>query len=181
MENMEISMKKKRICAAIIVCIFLIWLDQAVKAAAINLFAGKQHVLIPGVLTLTYVENRGAAFGMLQGQMGFFFITTSCMIIFCVYCYIKLLSQPSYRLLRLLCITFMSGAIGNFIDRLFRGYVVDMIHFMPIDFPVFNIADCYITISAAILIIAVFSCYKDDDFSFLSPSNKNKNKQGKNK
>ena len=102
----------------------------------------------------------------------FFFLITAVMIAVFAYCYVRLLNQKSYRILRMLCVTYTAGALGNLIDRIFRGYVVDMIYFVPINFPVFNVADCYITVSTVILLIALFFCYQDDDFSFLKPSGK---------
>ena len=78
------------------------------------------------------------------------------MIAVFAYCYVRLLNQKSYRILRMLCVTYTAGALGNLIDRIFRGYVVDMIYFVPINFPVFNVADCYITVSTVILLIALF-------------------------
>jgi len=65
-----------------------------------------------------------------------------------------------------------AGAIGNFIDRMMWHYVVDFLYIKAINFPVFNVADCYITVSTVILLIALFFCYQDDDFSFLKPSGK---------
>lgn len=167
-----VYMKKKRALSATVLCMLLLAADQLTKLFAVSVLREQDITVIPHVLSLTYVENRGAAFGIFQNQKVFFFLITAVMIAVFLYCYVRLLEQESYRLLRILCITFTSGAAGNLIDRIFRGYVVDMIYFMPINFPVFNVADCYITVSAAVLLIALFFCYKDDDFSFLKPSGK---------
>ena len=154
-------MKKKRAGFAALLCTLLIVLDQITKALTVSVLKLHDIVVIPGVLTLTYVENRGAAFGIFQDKKIFFFLITAVMIAVFAYCYV-----------RLLCVTYTAGALGNLIDRIFRGYVVDMIYFVPINFPVFNVADCYITVSTVILLIALFFCYQDDDFSFLKPSGK---------
>ena len=61
-----------------------------------------------------------------------------------------------------------AGAVGNLIDRLFRGFVVDFIYFKIIHFPVFNVADIYVTVSSVLLICLLFFYYKEDDFEFLS-------------
>ena len=61
-----------------------------------------------------------------------------------------------------------SGAIGNFIDRVRFGYVRDFIYFKLINFPVFNVADCYVTISVAIFIVLILFVYKENEFDFLS-------------
>ena len=165
-------MKKKRAGFAALLCTLLIVLDQITKALTVSLLKVHDIVVIPGVLTLTYVENRGAAFGIFQNKKIFFFLITAVMIAVFAYCYVRPLNQKSYRILRMLCVTYTAGALGNLIDRIFRGYVVDMIYFVPINFPVFNVADCYITVSTVILLIALFFCYQDDDFSFLKPSGK---------
>ncbi len=165
-------MKKKRVTFAVLLCVILIAFDQITKVLAISVLKVHDMIVIPNVLTLTYVENRGAAFGIFENQKLFFFLITAVMVAVFVYCYVRLLNQKSYRMLRILCVTYTAGALGNLIDRIFRGYVVDMIYFVPINFPVFNVADCYITISTAVLLFALFFCYKDDDFAFLKPSGK---------
>ena len=162
-------MKKKRAGFAALLCTLLIVLDQITKALTVSVLKVHDIVVIPGVLTLTYVENRGAAFGIFQNKR-FFFLITAVMIAV-LHTAMRCLIKESYRILRMLCIT-SAGALGNLIDRIFRGYVVDMIYFVPINFPVFNVADCYITVSTVILLIALFFCYQDDDFSFLKPSGK---------
>lgn len=165
-------MKKKRVTVAVLLCIVLIAFDQMTKMLTVSVLKAHDLTLIPNVLTLTYVENRGAAFGIFENQKFFFFLITAVMVAVFVYCYVRLLNQKSYRMLRILCVTYTAGALGNLIDRIFRGYVVDMIYFMPINFPVFNVADCYITVSTVVLLFALFFCYKDDDFAFLKPSGK---------
>lgn len=62
----------------------------------------------------------------------------------------------------------LAGALGNFIDRVFRGFVVDFIYISLIDFPVFNLADIYVVCSGILLVLAVCLKYKDEDFDFLS-------------
>lgn len=165
-------MRKKRAVFAAFLCAILIAFDQFTKFLTVSVLKAHDITLFPNVFVLTYVENRGAAFGIFENQKIFFFIITAVMVVIFGYCYLHLLGQKSYRLLRILCVTYTAGAIGNLIDRIFRGYVVDMIYFVPINFPVFNVADCYITISTVVLLIALFSCYKDDDFSFLKPVRK---------
>ena len=65
--------------------------------------------------------------------------------------------------LDILCVLLLSGAIGNFIDRVSQSYVVDFIYFSLIDFPIFNVADCYVSISAVLLFILVLFYYKEED------------------
>lgn len=169
-------MEKKRVFFAFVGCLLLTLTDQLTKFLTVRcLKNGADVILIPGILSLTYVENRGAAFGIFQDGRILFFITTAVMLAAFGWCYGKLLRQRSYGFLRVLCVILMAGGVGNLTDRIFRGYVVDMIYFMPINFPVFNVADCYITVSVILLVAAVLFVYKDDDFSFLKPSRKGKN------
>ena len=65
-----------------------------------------------------------------------------------------------------------SGAIGNVIDRLSRGFVVDFLYFKLIDFPIFNVADCYVVVAAGLLILLTGFYYKDEDLEFLSSKEK---------
>ena len=162
-------MKKKRAGFAALLCTLLIVLDQITKALTVSVLKVHDIVVIPGVLTLTYVENRGAAFGIFQNKKIFFFLITAVMIAVFAYCYVRLLNQKSYRILRMLCVTYTAGALGNLIDRIFRGYVVDMIYFVPINFPVFNVADCYVTIAAAGLVLLVLFYYDDEDLDCFQP------------
>jgi signal peptidase II len=76
--------------------------------------------------------------------------------------------SPKYTLLRVLAVLMAAGAIGNMIDRVVNNYVVDFIYFNLINFPIFNVADCYVTIAAALLILSIIFIYKDDDLKFLS-------------
>ena len=98
-------------------------------------------ILIPGVLQLHYLENRGMAFGLCEGKIPVFVIL--CVLFFCVffYVYARIPRTGYYLPLTITSLIMVSGALGNFIDRVFRKYVVDFIYFSLIDFPVFNMAD----------------------------------------
>lgn len=117
-------------------------LDRLVKLwARTDLQAlGGSLPLIEGVFHLTYVENRGAAFGMLQGQFWLFAILTPLVAAFLIYKMFfakkKLPAMPNIAMA-----LFLGGAIGNLYDRIFYGYVVDMFDFCLINFAVFNVAD----------------------------------------
>ena len=166
-------MKKKRAGFAALLCTLLIVLDQITKALTVSVLKVHDIVVIPGVLTLTYVENRGAAFGIFQNKKIFFFLITAVMIAVFAYCYVRLLNQKSYRILRMLCVTYTAGALGNLIDRIFRGYVVDMIYFVPINFPVFNVADCYVTVSCILIVVMCLLKLKEEDFNKIFTIKKN--------
>ena len=161
-------MKKngKQILAAIAASAALILADQLVKAGAANLLRGGSGVsLWPGVFELLYVENRGAAFGMLQHQQAFFVVTTVAALLLISWFYLfRLPSERHFLPLNLVCVFLFSGAWGNLIDRLLQGYVVDMFYFKLIDFPVFNLADVYISVSVFCLILLLLFWYRDESF-----------------
>lgn len=137
----------------------LVGIDQALKyfASATLKFAG-EITIIPNLLDLTYVENRGAAFGMFQNQQWFFIAFAVVMIAAFIY-QIKIRKRTDKMFLTAAALV-ISGGIGNLIDRFFLGYVVDYIKlsFFP---PVCNFADYCITFGTAILILYMFFYCKD--------------------
>lgn len=146
----------------------LIFLDQWTKLLASRYLAGTSGIsLIPGVFELYYLENRGAAFGMLSNRQWFFVVIAAVMVLAAVYVYVKLPREPYYYSLHLVCVLVAAGAVGNMIDRIVHHYVIDFLYFSLIDFPVFNIADCYVCIGAALAVILLFTLYKDEEFAFL--------------
>ena len=151
-------------------------LDQWTKQlAVIHLQNQPDFSLIPGVLSFHYLENRGAAFGVFQNRQILFLIMTTAILLFILYALWKLPQEKKYRPLRLLSYFITAGAIGNLIDRVRLGYVVDFIYFSLIDFPVFNVADIYVTGSMILLILLVLFFYKnEEDFAFLARSKKNR-------
>lgn len=162
--------KKRFFCSGAFVFLLLLLLDQGTKYLAEAFLAeNRGFSLIPGVFQLYYLQNRGAAFGVLSGRQWFFVIIALVMMAFAVYVYFCLPETSHYHLLRAVCLLIAAGALGNMLDRIFRHYVVDFLYFSLIDFPVFNVADCYVCIGAALAVIALFTVYKDDDFKFLIP------------
>ena len=121
-----------------------------------------------GVFEFYYSENRGAAFGMLQGRQGFFFLIAAAVILAVLWAVYRMPAGKRY--LPLMCSLFLlvSGAVGNMIDRLTQKYVVDFLYFKLIDFPIFNVADCYVVIATFSLILLFFFFYSDEELEFLS-------------
>ncbi|MBS7008176.1 signal peptidase II [Anaerostipes sp.] len=148
--------------------ILLLAADQVSKAAAAACLRGKEGIsILKDVFELQYVENRGAAFGILQNQQWLFFIITVLAVVLLTIVYLKLPEEKRYFPLRMCYIFLCAGAAGNLIDRAVRGYVVDFFYFKAIDFPVFNVADIYVTVSMAVLFFLILVFYKEDDFAFL--------------
>ena len=160
-------------------CVALIAFDQFTKRLAVfHLKNQPPVVLINGVLELTYVENRGAAFGMLQNQQWFFWILTAVFLAVAVYVLLRVPKTARYAPLIVSVTVLAAGAIGNLIDRVAHRYVVDFIYFSAINFPVFNVADIYVTLSVIALLILFFFRYKEDELSFLSWKKKSADKAG---
>lgn len=159
--------------SVICVCICIV-LDQYTKYIAVEKLTDGPFTLIEGVFEFTYVKNFGAAWGMLSGQKMFFIIITIIILLLVLYFYIKTPKVKKFYPLIASEIMLFAGAIGNFIDRLKFGYVRDFIYFSLIDFPVFNVADCFVVISAILLCILIIFVYDDEkDLDFLSFKKKN--------
>ena len=146
------------------------WFDQFTKKWALaNLGDHEPVPLMEGSLEFLRIENHGAAFGILQGQMSFFYIISAVVGIVILYVLLRLPCEAKYFPLLVTVSFIAAGAIGNLIDRVTRRSVVDFIYFKPIDFPVFNVADIYITCATfAMLFLSLFYYKNDDDFAFLS-------------
>ncbi len=164
--------KKKKIWISIdllLACI-LIFIDQYTKQLA-TLYLKEQpsFILLDGVLEFKYLENRGAAFGMLQNQKYFFIFVTFLVVIIIGYLIFKLPDAKKYNWLHLCFVGIISGAIGNnLFDRVTLNYVIDFIYFKLINFPIFNVADIYVCISTFFLCILLLFIYKEDDLYFIS-------------
>lgn len=142
----------------ILITIMIVVLDQVSKYAAVTFLKGKQPlIIVEGFLNLHYVENSGAAFGILQDRKIFFILITSLVIIFITFFLFK--GDHNFnRLMEVSLVMLMGGAIGNLIDRIRLGYVIDFISVRfgkGYDFPVFNIADVSIVIATFFITIMV--------------------------
>ena len=156
-----------RYLTAIALFTVLVGLDLMTKLWARKTLPEKPIILIQGVFELRYLENRGAAFGLMQNQRTFFIILTVIFLAAMIYAYVRIPSDRKYLPLRLLVIIVSAGAFGNFYDRLTLTYVRDFLYFSLIDFPIFNVADIYVTCSAVAFFVLVVFVYKEDDLAFL--------------
>lgn len=168
-------MKKKVIVLVIdiIGVILLTALDQLTKYMAVLLLKnGPEVPLIGDALVLQYLENRGAAFGMMQNQKIFFLFMEVVILVVIGYVLAKTPTIKKYGLLHGTLVFLAAGAIGNMIDRMLQDYVVDFIYFKLINFPIFNVADIYVTCATIVFAVAILFYYKEDDFKFLSLNQK---------
>ena len=133
----------------------LVAIDQWIKAwATANLMPVGAMPLIPGVVELRYSLNEGMAFSLLWGRQGFLIAVTSvALIALTVYLFWK--RPPLVE--RIACTMVLGGGVGNLIDRVVSGRVVDYINLQFIDFAIFNFADIYVTGGIALLFVAVLA------------------------
>lgn len=179
----------------------LVILDQITKYLAVIKLRGQEpFVLINGVFQLRYLENTSAAFSFdpvslvhrifhiayfdanpgvfLACKMIFFVILTAAVLVFLVILYRRIPWNRHFLPLNLIILSLWAGAVGNLIDRIARHYVVDFFDFNLISFPIFNVADIYVTVAAIALIITVLFFYKEEDYDVLFPSDKKQNANG---
>ncbi len=145
-------MKLKKISLPIVIILGIV-LDQIFKMAIVkNLRLSEQKSVINGILSLTHLRNNGAAWSILEGQQWFFVLTTVIVLAVAIWFWLKNLSKNWYAIGLTLII---SGALGNFIDRVRQGYVVDMFQLDFINFPIFNVADILLSIGFVVLFIGI--------------------------
>lgn len=161
-------MKRFPYIAHAFVFLFLVFIDQITKYFARTNLKNAPKVLWDGVFSLHYHENRGSVWGILQGKVDILLIASFFIFALLLYVYIKMPKVPAYFLLFWVLDVMLAGAVGNTIDRLFFGFVTDFLYFELINFPIFNVADCYLTVCSFLTVILVFTKYKDDEFTFLS-------------
>ncbi|MBR6543175.1 MAG: signal peptidase II [Anaerotignum sp.] len=148
----------------IIAVVVLILLDQGTKFWALaRLKPIHNMTLVEGFMDLTFVENRGVAFGMFSGQRWFILLLTGVIAVGLIWFYMTMPKKKEYFPLRVSLVLVLSGAIGNIIDRLFRGYVVDFFEFTFFEWPVFNVADIYVVVGVILLALMVMFVVKDED------------------
>lgn len=193
---------KKQIIISLILVAVLVAFDQLTKQLAVIFLKNQNPIpIIKDVFELQYLENTSAAFGsdpisllhnifsfeifennpilFLQVRMGFFVVLTAVMVVLFALLYIRIPSEKRFGFLDCIIIFFTAGALGNFIDRFTQQYVVDFLYFKLIDFPIFNVADIYVTCAAiAVLVLGVFY-YKDEDFERIFPSKSKPKKENK--
>lgn len=175
---------------SVLTIIMLVILDQLTKfQAVVKLRNGSPFVIIDGVFELRYLENQSAAFGFdimsffqkifkikyftenpeafLTAKMVIFAIVTIAVVILLMIFYSRIPQTKRFFGINLILIFFVAGAIGNLIDRIVNNYVVDFFYFKLINFPIFNVADIYVTIAAFAFIILGIFYYKEEDFEMI--------------
>ena len=138
--------------AYFLISALLVGLDQWSKYLTVqNISLGETKEFIPGFLSLTHLRNTGAAWSLLEGKMIFFYVITVIVSIVIIYLLIKNYKKSIWYSVGLSFV--LAGAIGNFIDRVRLGYVVDMLQTDFMNFPIFNVADSTLVIGVICIFI----------------------------
>ena len=159
----------KMLLIDIVIAAVLLALDQYTKYLAINHLKNRPAlVLIDGVLELQYLENRGSAFGMLQNQKFIILFVGIVFLAVIIFFLFRMPLQKKYNIVHILLSVVIAGGIGNMVDRFRFDYVVGFISFVLINYPIFNVADCYIVVAMIILFLLFVFVFKEKDLEFLS-------------
>lgn len=146
----------------------LIAFDQYTKHLAVRYLKDEPALpLWKNVFELDYLENRGSAFGLFQNKKIFLLIVGVLFMVIVFSVLVKLPQSRRFLCLHVLLGCLIAGGIGNMIDRFVQGYVVDFFSFVLIHFPVFNVADIYIVVSAFLLAFLFIFVYQEKETEFL--------------
>lgn len=159
------SSKKRYYSLFIIYMAALVFFDQITKLIARTTLSAGDIDIIPGVLQLHLLYNTGAAFSILTGKTIVFYVLTPVIAAVIIYFFIRLPFVKKYLPMAFVLTSLVAGAAGNYIDRLVFSKVTDFIYFSIINFPVFNVADIYVTISVIVLLVLILFYYKDEELS----------------
>ena len=142
----------------------LIALDQTVKRIVFDYLQPVAVVpFIDGFMDFCYVENKGAAFGIFQGGRWFFVLMTLLVVFIIGFYYVRLPRRKPYGWVRASMVLIMAGAVGNGVDRMLFGYVIDFIRVRFIEFPVFNLADIYLCTGTFLLAVLMIFFVKSNE------------------
>ncbi len=148
----------------IILAVVLIAVDQITKYIALTSLKPVGSItFIDGFMDFTFVENRGAAFGILNGKTWLLLLLAAVICVVLVVAMKRMPDTRKYRWLKWTLMLILAGAVGNIIDRLIRGYVVDFFEFTFITWPVFNMADIYVVVGTVVMALLVLFVIKEDE------------------
>lgn len=150
--------------------IILIFVDQITKFLTRSILSTKDIVIIKDALKLVFLKNTGAVFGVFRGKTLILTVFSIIVMLIIILIFRRIPFEKKYIPLQIISVFILAGAAGNLIDRIFLGYVTDMIYIELINFPVFNIADCYITVSVVVLIFLIAFKYNEHELDCLIPS-----------
>ena len=163
----------------VLATVVLAAIDQLTKYIVVQKIPlGTGVPVIKDVFEIFYIRNTGSAWGMLSQHTTLLIIVSLIEFALIIYIFHNVSGDKKYLPICVLCTFILGGAVGNLIDRIRLGYVVDFLYFKLIDFPVFNVADIYVTVSVIVLIILMFTKYRsNEDIEFILGERKNKNNE----
>ena len=168
---------KEQVTISIVAVILLAFIDQITKYFVVKNMALHDEIKVLGdALVFKYIRNTGAAWGSFAGKIPILLIFTIVVVAALCYVYRNIARIDRFRPLRICIIAILGGAIGNMIDRIRLGYVVDFIYVKCINFPVFNFADICVTVSVFVMIFLFIFKYKSEDSDIILGS-KDKTKE----
>lgn len=162
--------KRTTFVLEIIGIIILIVLDRISKLWAVSSLKDTDGIeLIKGALKFFYLPNgnTGAAFGIFEGQLLLLIIVTMLVVALLIYMIIKIPFESKYIPMHITFMFIIAGGIGNLIDRIVNKYVVDFIYFYLINFPIFNVADCFVTVATILLALFLLFYYDEKDLKLV--------------
>lgn len=174
--------KIKRLIVEFFIFALLIIFDQYTKSLAVKYLLNKPSIkIIPNALELYYLPNgnTGAAFGILAGHQYLFSLIAIIVVLIIAYVLFNIPFDKKYNFVSCLLILIAAGGIGNMIDRLVQNYVVDFIYFSLINFPIFNVADIYVSVSTVLIMIYLIFIIKEEDYKKLEAAIKSPLKKKK--
>ena len=161
-------MNFKKYILPVLTIIFIAAIDQFSKYLIIrNVPLHYEIPVIGDAVVITHIHNSGSAWGILSGKIALLLIITFIVTIGLFYIYHNIVNEDKYRILRCGIVAILGGALGNMIDRIRFGYVTDFIYFKIINFPVFNVADIFVTVTIFVLLFVFIFVYKSEDFDVI--------------
>lgn len=160
--------KSIKLLLCILGALILAFVDRLTKVWAVNNLMNKEPIwIIKNVLQLYYLPNgnKGAAWGMLEGHQYFFIAIAILVIMVIAYVIYNMPVNKKYNFMQIMLVFIAAGGIGNMYDRAFQGYVVDFIYFSIINFPIFNVADMYVSVCTILFALYLIFKIKDDDLN----------------
>ena len=168
--GIDMSRRVKRCLTDLVFFAVLTALDRITKIWAVNNLKDSESIpVIRNILELYYLPNgnTGAAFGMLAGHRVLFLLIAIVVVAAIIYLVIFMPDDKKYKMMEILLVFIAAGGAGNMIDRFMQGYVVDFIYIKIINFPIFNVADMYVSICTVLLAYIALFRLKENDYTTL--------------
>ena len=163
--NIKMNLFYTKKLKPIIISVYIILIDQFSKYIILNLIEFEESKnIIPDLLNFTLVKNKGAAFSLFSNSTTILTITSFIASLLIITILLKATPKSNFNLIGLSYL--LGGTVGNGIDRLFKGYVIDFIDIVPINFPIFNVADISINIAIICFIIDLIKTKNHSKFNY---------------